>query len=219
MADKRKLFCNIYGDPKSGKSTLSGTAPGPKYLLDVEGRAPESDGDERVRIFGHDDMAKALRTLQREPHEFKSIVWDSTTALGDNLIMDITDGKKPDWESWGMLKRYATRYGQQLRDIMDRTDIEVVYLITGNRVWKNPDDKEDIRNILDLDGAFREKIRYMVDMTGYMHNNVRRSGQVSRKLIVGPTRGYPHVGHAFGDKLPTDIEDPTIPKILDLIYS
>lgn len=214
---KRRLFLNVYGLPKTGKSELARTAPGPKFIIDVEGRAHTDEGDHRERVFGNTDMTKALRSLQRDQHDFKTVVWDSTTALGDNLIDDITGGSKPEWDHWGVLKRQVTRYGRQLRDIMDTTPIEVVYLITSARQWSNPDDPKDKRVILDLDGAFRQKVMFMVDATFYMESNVSRSGAVTYNLVTGPKKGLVTAHTNFGPNFPSEIENPTMDKILDSI--
>lgn len=217
IEQKRRLFVNVVGFSKTGKSELGRTAPGPSYIIDVEGRAAMNDGDHKERVFGHQDMTKALRTLQRGDHDFKSIVWDSTTALGDNLLFDITGGAKPEWDHWGVLKRQVVRYGQQLRDIIDRTPVEVVYLITAAREWTNPDDSKDKRVTLDLDGAFRAKVKYFVDLTAYTEKTVARSGTVTYNLVMGPKKGLPTEHTNFGENFPVEMENPSIPKILDAI--
>ena len=142
---------------------------------------------------------------------------DAAAAVGDSRRFDITDGAKPDWEAREQLKRYIVRYSQQLRDISGRTPVEPVYLITAAREWTNPDDQKDKRVVLDLDGAFRAKVAYFVDATFYTEKKVSRSGDVKYNLVMGPKKGLPTEHTNFGDSFPTELENPTIPKILDLI--
>lgn len=223
---KRKLLINVYGSPKSGKSSLGGTCPTPSMCLDVEGRSDfSSTADLEVRrVFGYKDTLKEIKELQKGDHDFKSVRLDSTTALSDNMMDDIAGDKKPEWDDWGQLKRQVGRLSKQLRDLIDTTTIDVVYLITPMREFadpKSPDPRnpEYIKG-LDLQGAFRNKILYIADITACMEVKVSRRGEVTRTLICGPKRGYV-TGHAFGEvnpDFPDEIENPTVPKILDLIY-
>lgn len=121
MNRRHNMSLLVYGEAKTGKSSLAATAPGKKIALDAEGSWNAFDGrdnpnrpGEKYRVTYWDDLSKpppdmadydicvvdvlrwetvdhAIDWLVRPDHPFQSIVMDSVTETQNRCKLAITD--------------------------------------------------------------------------------------------------------------------------------
>ena len=108
--EDRPVVCTILGDAGRGKTSLAATFPNPIFIRAEDGlqaipaasrpkafpvlRATMRDG---VEFSVMDQIREQLTYLLREPHDFKTAVFDSVTAL-ESIFTDYvvdSDPKKP----------------------------------------------------------------------------------------------------------------------------
>jgi len=133
----QSLTLMLYGESKTGKSTLAVTAPEPRLMLDVEGghrflpikvkywdpeyeEPPEYDGSWDTCVVVTRGFAQALRVyawLQSGKHPFKSVIVDSISELQVKAIEQIAGREQLQMQNWGELLRTLTGLMRDLRDL------------------------------------------------------------------------------------------------------
>lgn len=83
-----RIIC--HGPPKIGKTTLSNEFPNPIFLQTEDG-----ENEDEISTFGkiesYDEFIQVLADLYTEPHDFKTGVVDSTTALEQMIITKVIE--------------------------------------------------------------------------------------------------------------------------------
>lgn len=148
----------IYGRAGTGKTTLSGTFPGPILLLDLNDRGDDSVSDvddlEVMDISDPDDLDDAYWYLKKNPGKFKTVVLDTVTQLQQMFVERIADRKKTtkrgkrtqaagDWgtmtkQDWGEVAAEMKNEITRFRDL----PMEVVFLAQ-DRVFGAEEDDMD----------------------------------------------------------------------------
>ena len=144
----------VYGQPGYGKTTLASEFPDAVFLQ-VEDGTP---GDVEITTFGKidtfSDVLDALGQLYGEPHDFKTVVVDSITAL-ERLIWaetcargDDKGNAKDHIESFGYGKGYvyALRVWQEFLDGVNalRRDRGMIVILIAHSKIERFDDPETV---------------------------------------------------------------------------
>lgn len=97
----------VHGLPKIGKTTFAAEAPAP-FFLQVEEGADETGKDRSPLLKTYADFQKWLTWLEKEPHDYKTVVVDSVDWLESLIRLDVC--AKQGWanvETPGYGKGYA----------------------------------------------------------------------------------------------------------------
>ena len=195
----------LHGESGVGKSWLGGTAPAPRLILDIEGRAkhipyqvgrvfwdpktqnpPVADGSWDtcvVSVLDYGILDNVYQWLRSGQHGFKSVVVDSLMEAQKRFI-DSHSGLNPvTTQDWGVILRTLESFVRNLRDliVVDAVVTDGAVLITGS---KDVDGK--MRPL--LQGQLASTLPYYVDVVGYYFVGWNaQSEQYERQLLVQPT--------------------------------
>lgn len=201
MTDRR-LTLLVHGDSGHGKSWLGDTAPGPRLLLDVEGRSDytpsgkvlwnprepipaESDDPNMTTVvdvqdFGVVDLA--YQWLASGQHPFNSVVVDSITELQQRKMDTIAGVQQPQTQHWGALLREMEAFVRRLRDLRKNPikPLWAVVLIAGSQ-------EKNGKQRAFLQGQLGVKIAYHMDVVGYLvRGQDPHTGEEVRQLHIKP---------------------------------
>ena len=228
MTNKRWRLL-LFGEPKTGKTSLAETAPGPRLILDAEGGTdwlatstvewdpaqgppPEVDSDVSVVVHVTDwELVERInRWLQQGNHQFRSVILDSLTEMQKQAKRSITDT--------GMqLKDWGTLYDKMdapLRDLRDLTKapgspVEVV-IITALA------NTRDDRTVPDVQGSMARSLAGQMDTIAYLRpGSMRSDGTVGRELVVDARQGITAgdrtkvLRRQFQGVVPVDLDEET----------
>lgn len=224
----------IHGPSKSGKSFFSDSSPAPRLILDAEGGAssrftssqkvlwdplgppPVPDGTWEtavVYIRSFLDLQRVYDWLVSGQHPFQSVSIDSISEAQQRCIDAIVGVDPMQTQHWGELLRKMSDLIRKYRDLIihPTNPLQTVTFIAMTRVT-------DGRSKPFVQGQLASVLPYYVDICGYLWTELNaETGELSRRLLVGQ-----HAAFEAGDrtgKLGNVVENPTIPSILQLIYS
>lgn len=201
----RKLISLVHGYSKSGKSWTQMTMPGPRLVLDAEGRTeytpthkvvwdpsqPPPTGLEssdtclvKIRTWGQ--VQQVGQWLASQQHPFRSMSLDSLQELQALIKREILNGedRSPKIEEWGQLLRKGETFLRALRDMLrlDGQPLECILVLCGT-------EDKDGRKVPLLDGALQKSVSYPFDVVGYLYRPA--SGEASiPTLRIGPLDGF-----------------------------
>jgi len=203
MSNAKRWRLLLFGDPKTGKTSLAETAPGPRLLLDAEGGsewlasnvtewdplngAPPSGLDPDATVVVHvrewEMISRINRWLQKGDHEFRSVILDSLTELQKQAKRAITDTMR--LQDWGTL---YDNMDPVLREIRDLTKIpgSPVECVIITALANTKDDK----TIPDIQGSMARSLAGQMDTIAYLRPGTMQSdGTVSREMLVDARQG------------------------------
>lgn len=228
---RRSLIALIHGESGAGKSWLADTAPAPRLILDVEGGVrftpsrkvvwdpnlpppvPDGSWDSAVvQLPNLDGLNRTKDWLYQGPHPFRSVIVDPLTEVQARFI-DAVSGTapKPDWVT---IQKKTENFVRVMRDLtlIASNPAQVVVFLCGSR----EDGQEHVMLRPALAGQMSRKVVYAVDVAAYLEAVVDGEGQVTRTAYF-----VQHENIAAKDRtnrLGVSMEDPSIAKMLDLIY-
>ena len=229
MTNSKRWRLLLFGEPKTGKTSLAETAPGPRLILDAEGGTdwlatstvewdpnqgppPEVDSDVSVVVHVTDwELVERInRWLQQGNHQFRSVILDSLTEMQKQAKRSITDT--------GMqLKDWGTLYDKMdapLRDLRDLTKapgspVEVV-IITALA------NTRDDRTVPDVQGSMARSLAGQMDTIAFLRpGSMRSDGTVGRELVVDARQGITAgdrtkvLRRQFQGVVPVDLDEET----------
>lgn len=182
------LTALIHGESGVGKSWLADTVPGPRLILDAEGRAkytpsgpkvswdpktgpppdmtPYPNGSCVVPITDFDTLMTAYTWLRAGQHNFNSIVIDSLMEAQKRCIDGISGVLAMQTQDWGTLLRNLEGLVRQYRDLTMLPDAtqtaSTVVFVCGSRMVK-----DKMKPL--LQGQFMETVPYYLDVVGYLY--------------------------------------------------
>ena len=226
----RSLSMLVHGGPKVGKTRLADTAPPPRLFLDAEGGvrftpsrkvewdperyAPPEPGDWEtcvVYVRSHESVQRVYQWLAAGKHPFRSVVMDSVSEVQQRCVDAIAGHESMQTQQWGELLRKMSSLVRSFRDLTfhPTNPLEAVILVAMTREvngrWKPY-----------VQGQLGVTLPYYYDVVGYMFTQLDETNTLRRRLLTQPV-GMFEAGDRTG-MLPTTIEDPTVPGILDTIY-
>lgn len=236
MHDRATLTALIHGESKVGKSWLGDTVPGPRLILDSEGRAkytpsqpkvywnprsgppPKYDGTWETCIAPVPDyelMNLAYQWLRSGEHDFVSATVDSLMEVQKRCI-DAEVGTNPlKIQDWGTLLRELESLVRKYRDItlVDNNKLSVVVFIVGTSLV------DGVQRPL-LQGSLQKYVPYYIDTIGYLYKQPTTqpdgSTQFIRSLLIDSVPGF--VAGDGTNKLPGPvIQNPNFTEMYKLL--
>lgn len=208
----RRLTVLIHGDSGHGKSWLLNTAPGPRLLLDPEGRSeyladprdptgmtpqhivewdprqpvPEQSKDADtvtvVNVQRFEDLQLAYAWLASGQHPFASLLVDSLTECQQRAIDYIANTRPMETQDWGTLLRELEALVRKMRDLRKHPT---------NPLWvvafsAGSQEKNGKQRPL-LQGQLSLKVAYHFDVVGYIARGIdETTGEEIRNLHIKP---------------------------------
>lgn len=203
----KRLTCLIHADTGQGKSWLGDTAPGPRLLLDAEGRAEytlspkvywnpreplptafpdgspiHTDTTVVVNVLDFATFEQVYSWLASGQHYFRSVIIDSLTELQQrcmDAIVGVNEQAKT--QHWGELLRKIDRTVRDYRDLRVNPvkPLDALVIIAGSHM-------KDGKWRPMLQGAMSGKVGFHFDLLGYLHTQLTAEQQVSRQLVITP---------------------------------
>jgi hypothetical protein len=195
----------IHGESGVGKSRFGGTAPAPRLIIDLEGRAryipgrkvvwdpkvggpPDADGSWDICIVVCQDfetLSLVYQWLRSGQHPFVSIIIDSLMEAQKRCIDQVAGLAQLKQEDWGTLLRKLEALVRSYRDLtlVPGNPAAVVLFVVGSV------DVEGTRRPL-LQGQLRLTVPYYLDVVGYMFMAPQPDGSNLRSLLVQPQPGF-----------------------------
>lgn len=210
---KTTLTMLIHGSSGVGKSWLAATAPGPRLVLDAEGRAkyapsalpkigwdprvgppPAADGSWDtcvVPIADFETLTTAYQWLRAGQHQFTSIVIDSLMEAQKRCVDAVVGVNALDQQDWGTLLRKVEALVRTYRDLtlIESNPACVVIFVCGTRTGAKSGKQEPL-----LQGQFADTVPYYMDAVGYYFKQpvADAAGNTSyvRSLLVDEIPGF-----------------------------
>lgn len=229
----------VHGDSGVGKSWLGASAPGPRLVLDGEGRGlyyptdkvwwdprnplPTEHADGTpintntsvivdVREFG--DWERAYQWLASGQHYFRSVILDSLTELQQRCIDSIAGTGQMQTQQWGDLLREMDSLVRKMRDL--RTNpirpIDALVVIAASQ------DKNGKQRAM-LQGQMSVKVPFHFDVVGYLSLQLDGAGNEYRSMLIKPIGLYEAkdntdiLGRAYGHS----IVNPNVSEMLSVL--
>lgn len=207
MEAKVTLTGVIHGPSGVGKSWFLDTAPGPKLVIDLEGRARYTPSGPKVwwdpmasappdpaqgwqtcivTAASYATLDQAYQWLRSGQHGFVSCGIDSVMEAQQRCVDDISPTMQQfDQQDWGTLKRKLERLIRDYRDLtlLSSNTIETVMFLTGS-----VDDGKKQRPL--LQGGLKDTLPYLVDLVGYMFKAPQTEGNFIRSMLVDEQPGF-----------------------------
>lgn len=239
----KRLTMFIHGESGAGKSWLANTAPGPRLLLDAEGRAEYLKADPATRtpqrivewdprqqipaesadpgvltvvnVQQFSDITLPCQWLERGEHPFNSVIIDSLTEVQQRLIDKVASTGQLQHNQWGEVLRELESYLRRFRDLRKNKvrPLAAVIVVSGSQ-------EKDGKQRPMLQGQISTKAPYHFDVVGYLGKRVTAEGSKQRYLLIdGFVDGFvakdntDDLVHHYGDT----IIDPNISAMLAVL--
>lgn len=142
---EKPLRVLLYGTEGIGKSTWGAGAPKPKFLC-AEAGTERLDIDRFPEPTSWDDVFDAIRALEVEPHDYKTLVVDTVDWIEPLCWRSICEkGSKTSIEDFGYSKGYIAaldewrRFLAALERLRAKRNLWIVLLAHAQvKTWKNP---------------------------------------------------------------------------------
>jgi hypothetical protein len=195
----RPVLVTICGDSGMGKTTLASTFPKP-IVIRAEDGLQAVPVDLRPDAFpvlqGADDLWEQLKGLIHEPHDYKTLIIDSVTALERMFIQNVvdTDPKKPRGiqqalGGYGAGRDAVSAMHARLRKaaglLADRRGMNTVFIAHAEteRI-EPPDDDAYMRYALRLHAKSMPAYVDDVDIVGFLKLETFTTGDGERKKAI-----------------------------------
>lgn len=227
----------VHGEAGVGKSWLGASTPGPRLILDAEGRAkylptavatvywdpaqsapPAYDGSWDTCIAVVPDfktMDLVYRWLQSGQHPFISVVVDSLMEIQKRLIDETVGLNQVAQQDWGIILRKLEKLVRDYRDLVlvDANPVDVVLMTVGSKEGNGG----KMRPM--LQGAMGTTVPYFMDIVGYLYTtHDLETGTIGRSMLIQPTNVA--VAKDGTDKLThlgASIPNPSVHQIFELL--
>lgn len=238
IATDESLTILIHGASKTGKSTLSVTAPAPRLYLDVESASrflpikrvlwdpakeapPIPDGTWDTCVVQTRDWGTVERVYQwlaSGKHEFKSLIIDSISELQGRFFEKQAGRNQLTQQQWGDAYRQV---GGLVRDIRDLTmhQTKPLECVVMTAMTKHVDDKWKPF----VQGQLQSVLPYLLDAVVYLwveneRNELTGESSEVRKVLTRPTSEF-EAGERVGGVWPQVISNPNVADMKDMIFA
>jgi phage nucleotide-binding protein len=213
----------FYGPNGTGKTTVSGTFPGPRLILDINERGTRAlagTQDSRKRFVDTFDMFQmAYWFLKSGNHPFKTVVLDNVTTLQE-LAMKFVMGKEADFDAskdmdmptkrdWGGLSQIMKRWLIDFRNL----PMNVVFIAQEKKTNDDDLDSDEVSVFPQVSGSVKAILGAAVDVIGrtYTSETVDDEGKSQLKFcmrIMPNNRYMAKIRLPIGAMAPPSIVNP-----------
>ena len=203
----KRLTIFIHGESGSGKSWLANNAPGPRLLLDAEGRAEYLKSDPALRtpqkivewdprtpipaesadpavltvvnVQTFTDITLPYQWLAKGEHPFNSVIIDSITEVQQRLIDEVASTSQMQHNQWGEVLRKLEATIRNYRDLRKNKvrPLWAVVVVGGSQ------DKDGKQRPM-LQGQIAIRAPYHFDVVGYLGKRFTAEGGRERYLLI-----------------------------------
>lgn len=237
----------VHAHAKTGKSTLGSTAPLPILVLDAEGgwrfikeagfrtgitlrkidwdpltaSPPAYDGTWDVCVVTvrqWQTLTEAYNRLVREPHSFRSLVFDSITEAQRRLKANLRGTDQMRIQDWGDLLVFMDRLIRDMRDLvlLPNSPLQLVMFIAETR--QNGSGKW----VPYMQGQIGISLPYWVDVVGYLYpeQELGPDGQTSVRVLKLLVAQHPQfeAGERVQGRLGDVVREPHIQSMIGTIF-
>lgn len=231
----------IHAAPGVGKTHLCGTAAddpatSPVLYIDTEGGTLTIRGKavDVVRVTSWNDIVKLITHLRKGKHKYRTIVLDSLTELQKLIMNDILrenmlaggrarDPDIPEQRDWA---KSTERVRKCVRNFRDMPNVHVIFTCLSKEVKDEATGVVTVKPM--LPGQLADEVAGFIDVVGWLHivrTKTKEEGEgetaakkvekIARHIMFQPTTSV--IVKDRSGALGSDMADPTIPKIIDLI--
>lgn len=213
----------FYGPNGTGKTTIAGTFPGPRLILDINERGTRALAgtvDSKKRFIDTFDMFQmAYWFLKSGNHPFKTVVLDNVTTLQE-LAMKFVMGKEADFDAskdmdmptkrdWGGLSQVMKRWLIDFRNL----PMNVVFIAQEKKTNDDDLESDEVSVFPQVSGSVRAILGAAVDVIGrtYTTETVDEEGKSHLKFcmrILPNSRYMAKVRLPIGAVAPPSIVNP-----------
>ena len=205
--DRTTMSLLVHGESGTGKSWLADTAPAPRLILDIEGRAKHTPSQPKVwwdpisqsppaastqeaywetcvvKVQNFSILGNVYQWLRSGQHPFKSVVVDSLMEAQKRFIDQHKGTAALTTQDWGVVLRELETFVRNMRDIVayDEAHVDCVVIVTGSI----PAERGIMRPL--LQGQLKNTLPYFVDAVGYLFVAPVEGGGMQRTLQVAPS--------------------------------
>lgn len=234
-----RLTSLIHGDAGTGKSWIVYSAPGPRLVLDAEGRglylpgpkvwwdprqpppttlengAPiNTDTSVIVDVREYGDWERAYQWLAAGGHYFRSVGLDSLTEIQQRCIDHIAGTNQMQTADWGALLRDMDNLVRKMRDLRTHptTPIDALVVVAGSH------EKNGKQRPM-LQGSMSGRVAFHFDLVGYLSLALTGDGQEYRSLLIKPIGLFEAKDNTdlLSRKYGHSIINPDISQMLDVL--
>jgi phage nucleotide-binding protein len=226
LADfEESLNILIYGDSGVGKTVLAGTAPDALFLSTEKGTVSAKRQGSKAKVWRikeWSDLEEAFVYLRDEEHGFKWVILDSVTKMQQQLIRDTLDKRvekrgdsDPDIPEIADHQKFQNKFKRFITAFIE-LPVNVVFTATAMR--KEDEEGEDLV-LPNIDGKGYAIANYAcaeMDIVAYYAVRVdKTTKRTVRRLLCQSTP--PYFAKDRYDALGKVVDDPTMPKIIEMI--
>lgn len=180
ISGKETIACLIYGQSGMGKTTLACSAPSP-VLLDFDGgvfRIADEHQVPTVQIEKWADAMAALRELEADGDEFKTVIVDTASKMVDSIITYTCGTAQPKIQDWGRINATFKSFLRSVQSLGKN-----VVFVAQREVEKNG---EDTRYVPQFRASNYKDVICDLDVIGYLEM-VQNKGVEVRQVTFNPT--------------------------------
>jgi len=180
------------GEGGVGKTSLVCGAPN-AIILDVEGGAHQQDVARFPEVYSWDDVVEAVRVLQTQEHDYKTLIVDTIDAA--ELLCQTSVCQHSGWASMetpGYGRAYKAvheeweRFLAELDKLMSERGVNVLLVAhTQVGVYSNPDGSDYSRHALKMHKKIAASVFEWCDVVGYISREPIISTSDGKKKAVG----------------------------------
>lgn len=184
-------------------------------ILDKDGKPISVD---YVEVKSLQDMEAAYHYLKNDKHGYECVVVDSLTEI-QKVVKDhiLEAGKRDQMQiaDWGALSMKLERMVRAFRDL----PLHVV--ITALEETETDKITGEVKVYPALQGGLQKQLPAYFDLVLYMYAKevVADGGSSQIKFFALTKNSGKYIGKDRSGKLPSIIQEPTFPKVYDLIFN
>lgn len=180
ITGKETIAALIYGQPGMGKTTLACSAPDP-VLFDFDNgvyRIRDEHQVPTVPIKAWEDAEAALKELESDGGEFKTIIVDTASKMIDSIIVNVCGTVQPKLNQWGLINAKFKSFLRAVQSLGKN-----VVFVAQRESEKNG---EEVRQIPSFRASNYKDVICDIDVCGYMEM-VNVKGREVRQITFNPS--------------------------------